>query len=291
MTGSVTMQDILSYNQIPLGFDGIYSSPKLVFSGEQEEERKLRESVASVQYDNYLEAISNSHSIPVMDHEVKRFISKMPINAKILDIGGCWGWHWRKIAEWRPDIEVLIVDFVRTNLYHAQTILGSLVGTQIHLLHGDATSLPFKTDTPQAPRFDGVWTVQVFQHIPDFRNACEEAFRVLKPGGQFVNYSLHITPFNRMVYRLFNKPYFVKGVLNNQYYLERANNHQKQIIAAVFENVKDRYTELLFHPDLKFKISGEQNNWVGNIDASLSDFSGLGKLFARQRSFEATRLK
>jgi ubiquinone/menaquinone biosynthesis C-methylase UbiE len=290
MRGSIKIQDILSFNKIPLGQDGIYSTPALSFTDVQEEERKLRESVASKHYDNYLEAISKSHSIPVMDYEVKRFINKLPANARILDIGGCWGWHWRNISELRPDIEVLIVDFVRTNLYHAQTILGSMVGKQIYLLHADAIALPFDTDKPDAPRFDGVWTVQVFQHIPDFRNACNEAFRVLKLGGQFASYSLHITPFNRLIYSILNKCYFIKGVINNQYYLERANNQQRQIVMDVFGNVKDRYTEMLFHPDLKFCISGRQNNWIGKLDAFLGDFSRLSNLFARQRSFEATKL-
>ena len=40
----------------------------------QEDERKFREQVFSVKYDNYLDVISNNHSIPVMDFEVDLFL-------------------------------------------------------------------------------------------------------------------------------------------------------------------------------------------------------------------------
>ena len=47
------------------------------------------------------------------------------------------------MASKRPDVSVVIIDFVRQNLIHAKNVLGSLIGNQVALLHGDATSLPF----------------------------------------------------------------------------------------------------------------------------------------------------
>lgn len=161
--------------------DGIYSG-HITTTQDQATERALRERVAAVHYDNYLDAISHSHSIAVMDYEVDRFLAKIPQGGLILDIGGCWGWHWRRLVNTRPDVGVLIVDFVRSNLPHALNVLGSLVGHQVALMHADATALPFAVDA-NFPGFDGVWTVQTFQHIPAFDKAVSEAYRVLKRGG------------------------------------------------------------------------------------------------------------
>lgn len=289
MTDINSMKALLSANAIPIGNDGIYSSPIVEISYEQEEEKKLRESVAGLQYDNYLDAVAKSHSIPVMDKEVKRFLETMPYKARIIDIGGCWGWHWRNLALLRPDVEVLIFDFVRSNLNHAKAILAPLLGKQIFLMHGDATMLPFGQNGDTYSQFDGIWTVQVFQHIPNFEQACSEAFRVLKSGGKFVNYSLHITPINKNIYALFKKQYFIKGIFNNQYYLERANDSQKEIVKKIFGNVNDRYTECLFHPDLKIRSTAKEHSIIGKLDSYLSEFSWVNKLIARQRSFEATK--
>ncbi len=281
------LSDILSANKFFPDTDGIYVSQMPVLSSGQEKEKELRKEVAMKQYDNYLAAISQSHSIPVMDHEVDRFLAKMPEGALILDIGGCWGWHWRRLASTRKDIGVLIIDFEHANLKHASKVLAPLLGTRVALLHADATQLPFATAT-QASGFHGVWTVQVFQHIPDFGLACKEACRVLMPGGYFMNYSLHITPFNRFVYRLFKKRFHVEGMFNNAFYLARASDQQKEIVKNIFGNVTDRYTELFFHPDLRLSFTGRINNLLGKLDSLLGG-GALGKLFARQRSFESIK--
>jgi hypothetical protein len=57
--------------------DGIYSGMRGYVST-QTAEIELRERVAAEHYDNYLEALSASHSIPVMDHEVDRFLAAIP---------------------------------------------------------------------------------------------------------------------------------------------------------------------------------------------------------------------
>ena len=163
--------------------DGIYSAPIPYLGSSQNVELEFRKQVAAQQYDEYLTHLSHNHSIPVMDHEIDRFLASMPTNALILDVGGCWGWHWRRLSTTRPDVGVLIVDFVRANLFHAQRLLGPLVGTQVALMHADATNLPILDAGGAFSGFDGVWTVQVFQHIPDFSSACRESCRVLKSGG------------------------------------------------------------------------------------------------------------
>jgi ubiquinone/menaquinone biosynthesis C-methylase UbiE len=281
---------LLSASRLGLAPDGIYSAPLPDFAPGQRAERELREGVAAEHYDDYFEAIARSHSIAVMDREVDRFLATMHHGALILDIGGCWGWHWRRLAATRPDIGVLIIDFVRSNLLHARQLLGELVGTQVALIHADATALPFAAADDTAPGFDGVWTVQALQHIPDYDRACREAHRVLRRGGRFINYSLHITPLNRLIYLGLGKPYHAVGIVKDRYHLTRANDGQRCILAGIFgSDVTERYTECLFHPDLKLDFSGRPGSWVGRLDAHLGGRSWLCRQFARQRSFEAIK--
>jgi ubiquinone/menaquinone biosynthesis C-methylase UbiE len=276
--------------------ENIFLDPDKIYSSfdntenVQNTEIKLREKVASQNYDDYLSAISSSHSVVVMDYEVERFLSKLPQNALILDIGGCWGWHWRNLGEKRPDVGVVIIDFVKANFIHAKNVLGDLVGEQVALMYADATNLPFKIED-KFLGFDGVWTVQTFQHIPNFSKAVSEAHRVLIKGGYFVNYSLHKTPFNRFVYMCLGKKFHLKGEVAGSYYLERANNTQRDIISNFFgaENIGDRFTESLFHPDLKLSFTGKVNSKFGFVDIWLSKIPVFGRFFARQRVFLAKK--
>ena len=220
-----------------------------------------------------------------MDYEVLRFLQAIPRDGIILDVGGCWGWHWRKIQQQRPDVSIVIVDFVRSNLLHAQNMLGDLIGKNIILVHADATALAFNSEL-----FDGFWTVQTFQHIPDFKQACSEAYRVLKQGGYFMNYSLHITPMINLIYRLLAKTYHKEGKIQNLFYLNKASDQQRDIVAEIFSCVvKSYYTECLFHPDLKFTITGKLGSWLGRLDARFGRSNKLRRFFARQRSFEAIK--
>lgn len=252
---------------------------------DQSAEIKLREGVAAEHYDNYLEAISRSHSIPVMDHEIDCFLAKMPQGALILDIGGCWGWHWRRIAQTRPDVGVLIIDFVRSNLAHARNVLGELVGHQVALMHADATALPFMVDE-RFQGFDGIWTVQTFQHIPSFDKAASEAYRVLKRGGVFVNYSLNVQPHIRGLCHLLNRDYIAEGRVEGAFWLARASQEQKKCIETIFGNtVSERWSEILYSPELHFYAPGRKGALLGKLDALLSNNVGFLGWFARQRSF------
>lgn len=276
-----------------LGQDDIYSAPIHLFTSEQNAERELRERVAAQQYDDYLLTLSKHHSIPVMDHEVDRFLKFIPERGVILDIGGCWGWHWRRLATTRPDVGVLIIDFVRANLLHAKKMLGSLVGEQIALMHADATALPFPTANAPHSGFDGIWTVQVFQHIPDFARACSEADRVLKTGGHFFNYSLSCTPLNKMIYRLLSKTFHVEGNYKNQFILNRANDRQRDIVSNIFfwGGDGERAVYRVFVSSCSsLTFSGRQRSYIGRIDALCGDAPWLGVWNARQRSFYAQKL-
>ena len=276
--------------QLVRGEDGIYSA-ELPGVLAQKEERVLRENVAEQPVTDYLQAVAKSHSIAVMDVEIKRFLKRLPRDALILDLGGCWGWHWRLLAKLRPDVRVIIVDFVRANLLHAKKLLGSLVNTQVVLLHADATHLPFQSSGSTFCGFDAVWSVQVLQHIPSFDLVCQEAKRVLKKDGWFFNYSLHRTPLNRFLYSLMRKPYHVQGVMKGQYYLRRADVEQDNKVSEIFgSKVKTRHTECLFHPDLRVTFTGKEKSFLGKLDSKLADMQWIARWIARQQSFEVQKL-
>jgi ubiquinone/menaquinone biosynthesis C-methylase UbiE len=269
---------------LTLANDGIYGVLKP--SEDQAVEFMNRTQRADKNYDNYLEAVPLNHSVPVMDFEVKKFIDKIPMNGVVLDLGGCWGWHWRSIGETRPDICVVIVDFVRHNLTHAQNILGNTINKNIFLVNGDATSLNFNSKV-----FDGVWTVQCFQHIPDFNLAVSEAARCLKIGGSFANYSLNIQPQVKFVKSFTKSPYVVSGLIAKTFWLARASNEQKSIIEKAFNCVVTEYwSEFLFCPALKFNYPGREMSFLGKIDSRLTNKFGLLKWFARQHSYHVKKL-
>jgi ubiquinone/menaquinone biosynthesis C-methylase UbiE len=269
--------------------DGIYDGI-VGQKSSQEVEIKLREDVAAIRYKNYLETIAKSHSIPVMDMEIRNFLNRIPKDGIILDIGGCWGWHWRFIGSIRPDVSVVIVDFVRANFIHAKNILGNLVGTQIALLHANATSLPIFIDS-DFQGFDGVWTVQTFQHIPNFNAAISGAYRVLNKSGEFSCYSLNIQPHIKFFKKILFKRYISEGWVEGSFYLSRSNTKQKLLIEKVFKNkVTERWTEILFRPELYFWHPGRVGSFLGWIDTFLSsnNFNILGWL-ARQRSYHVRK--
>ena len=193
---------------------------------------KMRRSIAKVNYKDYLSIISKHHSIKVMDKEVGIFVRKIPKNGLILDVGGCWGWHWRKLFSYRPDIKVIILDFVKENLLHAKKILGNKINKNFFLVHGDGTNLNFEDNT-----FDGWWSVQTLQHIPNFEKATKEAWRVLKKGGHFANYSLNNQLMIKIIWFLFGKKYHTSGHVKNQFYLELASNHQFLLIEEIFKKM------------------------------------------------------
>jgi ubiquinone/menaquinone biosynthesis C-methylase UbiE len=277
MTGNIL-------SKLRLDADGIYSYDFI--SAGQDDERRSREAYASFDYKNYLDEISRNSSIPVMDREVDIFLKKIPRSGIIVDVGGCWGWHWRRNATIRPDVTVFIVDFIRKNLIHAKKVLGDSINNSVFLVHGDATSLAFDDNT-----FDGWWSVQVLQHIPNFKKAISEARRVLKPGGIFMNYSLNNQPLARLIYRIMGKQYHIKGEIPGRFYLSRASSKELDAIKETFSNeVKQRFCEVFFQPELRIRFPGKESSIIGKIDSFLSMDPPLFAWIARQRACYTTKI-
>lgn len=270
-------------NHLQVNADGIFGNTSIPEN--QAIEHSLREAVASIVYENYLDEISKHHSISVMDEEVKLFVKNIPTDGIICDVGGCWGWHWRNIHAYRPDINVVIIDFVRSNLFHAQNLLKERVNKNIWLVHGDATKLDFSEAV-----FDGYWTVQTIQHIPDISLTLHEAYRTLKFGGIYVNYSLNNSMLMKFIYSLFKKKYVIDGYIDNRFYLRRAGDKEKNIVEKIFRNkVHERFTEIIFKPEFKFAAPGKSESLLGWIDTSLSTNTSIFSMLYRQRAIQTTK--
>lgn len=269
--------------------DEIFSA-NTTLESDQRVEILLREKVAHNINEEYLALISKSHSIEVMDHEINLFLGKLPMNACVLDVGGCWGWHWRNLKEIRPDITVVILDFVRANLAHAKTLLGGLNLQNIILVHGDICSfLPLHKDS--IPLFDAVWSVQTLQHIPSYELAIRNIYSLLKKGGSLNTYSLNIQPPIKFVYDLMGKNYHIKGNVDGMYYLERASKTQLEIIEKVFRSpVITRWTEIIFSPEIFFSRPGRKGSILGKLDARLTGYGNMLAWLARQKSYHCTKI-
>lgn len=277
----LTICQLLS--QMQLGDDGIYS---YAFTNvEQAVELEMRERIAGKSYDHPLAKITEHHSIPVMDFEVARFLEQIPERARVIDVGGCWGWHWRKLKQIRPDVQIFIVDFVRASLLHAKTLLGEAINRSIFLIHGDATDLKFPDES-----FDCYWSVQTLQHVVCFETALNEALRVLKRGGVFANYSLNEGAAIRWLYRIARRHYVKKGWVEDSFWLSRASEEQKQMIESIFATkVCERLSEILYKPELRVSFPGREDSWLGRLDALLSNDYGFMGFLARQRSFHCRK--
>ncbi len=272
--------------------DGIYLTKFKNTS--QIEEIRIRKLAAINLKDDILDFLSNYHSIPVMDYEVNRILKYTPKNGIIIDAGGCWGWHWRKISKLRPDVKVIIVDFVKSNLILAKKLLGNEINKNIYLVCGDATDLPFKDEC-----CDIFWTVQTFQHIPKFYKPVKEAYRVLKKDSIFINYSLNNPFLTKLFHKITNKYYHIEGELpgsfylspttKGNFYLSLASENQKRIISEIFlDNVEERYTEILYQPEFKIK-NGNEYSFFGKLDSYLSSKNKMLSIIAHQRSYQVKK--
>lgn len=275
------MLDIL--DGLPLEADGIYSSSSLPALASQADEIYHRETVAR-RARNLLDEIGRHHSIQVMDREVALFLRGVPPRGVVADIGGGWAWHWRHLDIQRPDVSLVVVDCVRENLRQAARLLGPLVNERVFLVHGDATKLPFPSSV-----FDGCWSVQALQHVPDFEQAVVEAERILRPNGRFACYALNRAKLIELAYWLSGRKYHVRGTRPGSFYLARGSTHDAHVVEHVFRSpVTARYTEVLFHPDLRL-YSGGTASWIGRADACLSSAFPLLAWVARQRSYHARK--
>jgi ubiquinone/menaquinone biosynthesis C-methylase UbiE len=108
---------------------------------------------------------------------IRKMVS-LPPKATCLEIGCGSGYAASQICKYyRPlklkamDLDPKMIEMAKSR-YH---------GFPIEFSVADATSLPYATS-----QFDAVFEFGVLHHVPDWRKALQEIYRILKPNGIFV---------------------------------------------------------------------------------------------------------
>lgn len=267
--------------QLAKDTDGIYNYPFEI--DDQVDEMTLRRSVSGHTDIDHMEIISKSHSIPVMDRELNSYLTNIPKNGIVLDVGGGWGWHFRNIHVQRPDITVIILDAVKENLLLSKLLFPEL-GKKAIFVHGTALDLPIKSEI-----ISGYWSVQTLQHIPRFTDAVDEAYRVCKKGAVFASYSLQSQKHVSLIYGIM-KLKFKPVDPSTSFYIAKASKQQFEYINEKFNyTAGKRFTEFLYNPSLKLIRPGKEGSVLGMIDSRCSTTNRLLGHLARQVGIIAIR--
>ena len=87
---------------------------------------------------------------------------------------------------------------------------------------------------------------------------------------------------------MLGKNYIVEGYMGSMF-LSRASVRQKLQIETVFSNpVKQRFSEILLHPELGMKTGREVSFW-GKLDANIGSSKPILGWIARQHSFQTIK--
>ena len=110
----------------------------------------------------------------------------------------------------------------------------------------------------------------------------------MRDGGRFLNYSLNHSKAIENLYRLLGKSYVVEGQIG-ELYMAKATSKQPALIEKVFgKPLHRRFSEVLFHPDLRLKTGEEKSLW-GKFDAQIGGCAHLLGWIARQQAFETLK--
>jgi ubiquinone/menaquinone biosynthesis C-methylase UbiE len=235
---------------------------------------------------NFMNIVSQNHSIEVMDREIENNVyKKLPMNSLILDVGGGWCWHWRNISNRRPDIKIIVVDITKTNFVIAKQLIYKSLNKNIFLVNDDITQIKIN----KSEIFNLVWSSQTLQHVPEFKKAIINIHKLLKKNSCFINYSLNKNNFLNIFFNFVNI-FYKKKNSKYQYCLEKFSDYQKDIISNVFikKNFRINYSEIIFNITNR-KLSGLPGSFLGKIDAILTGKFFLLKYFSRQVSCNVTK--
>lgn len=89
---------------------------------------------------------------------------------------------------------------------------------------------------------------------------------------------------------MLGRDYKTAGWIEGSFWLARASQEQKQQIETIFgSTVTERWSEILYSPELHFPGPGRDGSWLGKLDALLSNNLGLLAWLARQHSFHCEK--
>ena len=102
-------------------------------------------------------------------------------DSMVVDLGAGYGGSARRLAS-AHGCKVTCVNISETqNANNRAKNRQSGLDRQIHVIHGSFDDVPMPAESA-----DVVWSQDAFLHAPDRRKVIEEAFRLLKPGGELV---------------------------------------------------------------------------------------------------------
>ena len=88
-----------------------------------------------------------------------------------------------------------------------------------------------------------------------------------------------------------NPRWFKPNIQTKKYWLARASIGQKMLIEQIFKTiVEERWSEIIFSPELRFPLPGRERSWLGQVDSFFSNNSGIFSWLARQKSFHCRKI-
>lgn len=134
------------------------------------------------------ERIFMKNAQSLMELELGKRLNK-PKNSLILDAGSGEGNVAIYLAQ-KFGFRIEGVDLLDFAVKIANKKVKSLgLRNQVHFQTGDYTYLKFPDKT-----FDGVYTMETLVHVPDYKKALKEFYRVLKPDGKLVLFEYSVLP-------------------------------------------------------------------------------------------------
>lgn len=122
------------------------------------------------------------------------------LSGEVLEIGGGSGAMAAGLARTFPAARITVTDIDAAMVEEARVKLARCAGVTAEV--ADVTSLPFVRG-----RFDGVVSFLMLHHVIEWREALDEAFRVLQPGGVLLGYDLTDTLLANWVHKLDRSPH------------------------------------------------------------------------------------
>lgn len=220
---------------------------------DQAEEKAFRNRTAQEELQrgtgDLLKVVGQHHALSPMREYAQAFRRSFREKAWLLDVGTGYAWPWKDAGEGPA---VVGIDFSMGNLLLAKRLLGDRRG-RVFLICADASRLPFAEGS-----FDGVWSVQAFQHFPApiFQRARTELERVLKKRFMMEFHHLHPAFLYRILSRFKGKRLHRRGRCGpfetQRLFLSEWLEKWKTFRGGRFKTTTS-YSELFFHPELRFR--------------------------------------
>lgn len=135
---------------------------------------------------------------------------------KVLDLGCGNGWYpIRLIEKWGFDGEITCIDVAAYNIELLNNEIASRGITQIKAMIGNIESLPFAENT-----FDVVYATETIEHVENPEKVFAEAFRILKPGGEFI-----ITTPSGPMHKFWNGVFLLPKLIKRLFVKPKAGIH------------------------------------------------------------------